>query len=237
MVVYFPNMIKEKRVDKKKKLYYSIIEVKLKRGIFITFEGPDGSGKTTHSIKLTEYLSRLGLPVVHTREPGGTSIAEQLRKVLLNPNSSISPQTELLLYEAARAQHTRELIRPALEQGKVVICERYADATVAYQGYGRKWDLTTIKRLNKIVTEGLEPDLTFLIDIDVKKGLARLQRDKRKIDRLEQETLAFHQRVRQGYLKLARLYPQRIKIIPGEQPEEKNTTLIQQYINKKFKLI
>ena len=206
----------------------------MKRGIFITFEGPDGGGKTTHSLMLTKYLTQRGFSVVHTREPGGTTIAEQLRKILLNPRNKMSPQTELLLYAAGRAQHTHELIWPALRQGKIVICERYSDATLAYQGAGRQKNLTVIKRLNKIATGGLEPDLTLLIDLDVKKGLARVKQANRKVDRLEQETLSFHQRVRKGYLKLAKNYPRRIKIIPGEQAKEKNAELIKAYVDKKL---
>ncbi|MDI6641065.1 MAG: dTMP kinase [Elusimicrobiota bacterium] len=182
------------------------------KGIFITFEGPDGSGKSTQVELLVNYLRLRGYDVVHTREPGGTSLAEFLRDVLLKVDANISPTTELLLYAASRAQHTSELIRPALKLGKIVLCERYTDATVAYQGYGRKINLKLVHQLNKIATDGLTPDLTILLDLPVEKGLKRIKKGRIK-DRFEREELSFHRRVRSGYLSIAKLEPKRIKVI------------------------
>lgn len=181
----------------------------MKKGLFITFEGPDGSGKSTQVELLKNYLIRCKFQVVHTREPGGTSLAEFLRDVLLRTDAKIIPIAELLLYSAARAQHTAELIKPNLQKGKIVLCERYTDATVAYQGYGRKLDLKFIKKLNRIVTGGLVPDLTILLDVPVEIGLKRIKTR----DRLESENLSFHRRVRKGYLAIARANPKRVKII------------------------
>lgn len=154
-----------------------------------------------------------GLPVVHTREPGGTSFAENLRRILLNPKYKILPLSELLLYEASRAQHTEEVIRPAIQQGKIVVCERYTDATTAYQGYGRGLSLSTIAQLNKIATGNLVPDCTIVLDMPVNQAM---KRSKNKIkDRLEQEKNSFHHRVRKGYFMIAKKEPKRVKIIPA----------------------
>lgn len=196
----------------------------MRRGLFITFEGGEGSGKSTQARLLAARLQGLGIPVVHTREPGGTSIAESVRRVLLHPKSRIAPMTELLLYEAARAQHLAEVVVPALLAGRVVICERYTDATEAYQGYGRGLPLGEIASLNKIATQGLTPSLTFLLDVPVGRGLSaarglskRLSRRTAKTsggDRMEREPALFHQRVRRGYLALARREPRRFRVIP-----------------------
>ena len=182
------------------------------RGIFITFEGPDGSGKSTQVNLLLEYLRSRGYDVVHTREPGGTSLAEFLRDVLLKTDTKISPITELMLYTAARTQHTTEFIKPAIAEGKIVLCERYIDATVAYQGYGRKLNLKLISKLNKIATDGLKPDLTILLDFPVESGLKRIKKS-RVEDRFEREKISFHRRVRKGYLSLAKSEPERIKVV------------------------
>ncbi len=196
----------------------------MKRGIFITFEGGEGSGKSTQARLLADALKKRRIPVVHTREPGGTSIAESVRKVLLNPASRIAPLTELLLYEAARAQHLAEVVVPALGAGRTVICERYTDATEAYQGFGRGLDLRTIKTLNSIATDRLLPHLTFLLDVPVKRGLATARGLAKRLshraaranggDRMERESAAFHGRVRRGYLRLARGNPRRFRVIP-----------------------
>lgn len=196
----------------------------MRRGLFITFEGGEGSGKSTQARLLAESLKKRRVPVVHTREPGGTSIAESVRNVLLNPAGRIAPLTELLLYEAARAQHLAEVVFPALREGRTVICERYSDATEAYQGYGRGLDLRTIKTLNTIATNGLLPTLTFLLDVPVKRGLSTARRLAKRLsrraarasggDRMERESAAFHGRVRRGYLCLARGNKQRFRVIP-----------------------
>jgi dTMP kinase len=198
------------------------------KGIFITVEGPDGSGKSTQARLLCRLLSRAGLRVVHTREPGGTSIAEAVRRVLLHPSSRIAPMTELLLYEAARAQHIAEVVRPALERGRTVVCERYTDATVAYQGWGRQLPLSRIRDLNRIATGGLRPDLTLLLDVPVKEGLLRARRGGG--DRLERESSEFHRRVRRGYLALARREPRRIRLIPWEPGVERVRALVRRAV-------
>lgn len=195
----------------------------MRRGLFITFEGGEGSGKSTQARLLADHLRRRGVPVVHTREPGGTSIAESVRRILLQPDSRIAPLTELLLYEAARAQHLAEIVSPALQAGRVVICERYTDATVAYQGYGRGLNLRHIRILNDIATEKRRPDLTFLLDVPVQRGLTAARRLSKRLahgasrtrggDRMERETAQFHERVRRGYLALARREPRRFRRI------------------------
>jgi dTMP kinase len=175
-----------------------------RKGKFITLEGPEGAGKSTQASRLAEYLRSKGLEVVKTREPGGVSISEQLRSILLNPDSTIYSRAELMLYAAGRAQHTQELIVPALESGKYVVCERYIHASMAYQGYGRGLDMGLIRELNDIATGGLAPDIVFLFDIDVAEGLQRVKSSDRELDRLEQENLLFHQKVRDGYLEICR---------------------------------
>ncbi len=183
------------------------------KGIFITLEGPEGSGKSTQGERLSAYLKRKGLEVLCTREPGGTRIGEKLREILLSPrNRGMSPLTELLLYLASRAQHVEEVVRPALAQGKAVISARFSDSSLAYQGYGRGLDKQLIRKMNQVATGGLKPDLTILLDIDIPQGLKRA-RAGGKGDRLEQEAREFHQRVREGYLKLAKRNPKRIKIV------------------------
>ncbi len=188
-------------------------------GFFVTLEGPDGCGKSTQAVLLKKRLVESGQKVVHTREPGGTSLAENLRKILLHPEQKIFPLAELLLYESIRAQHTDEVILPALKRGEVVLCERYTDATLAYQGYGRGLSLEIIRTLNKIATKGVSPHLTLVLDIPVSQGLKRarkLQEDGKKGDRLEREGLSFHTRVREGYLAIAQKEPKRVRIISAE---------------------
>ncbi len=181
-----------------------MIESNNNPGKFITLEGPEGAGKSTQARLLSKYLKEKGYPSVWTREPGGVSIAEQLRELLLNPDSKIFSRAELLIYAAGRAQHTEELINPALQAGKYVICERYIHASLAYQGYGRKLNLDLIRNLNDIATGGINPDLTVIFDIPVKKGLQRTKDSGNQLDRLESENLQFHRRVRKGYLKLSK---------------------------------
>lgn len=186
-------------------------------GFFITLEGPDGSGKSTHAKFLTHSLKILGYPIHHTREPGGTQLAERLRGILLHAKSRMVPVAELFLYLAARAQHVAEVLRPQLARGAVVICERFSDATLAYQGYGRGLKFAKIRQLNALATGGLRPDLTILLDVPTPRGLSRArnakQRRKRHLDRLERETNAFHRRVRRGYLALATQEPGRIHVV------------------------
>ncbi len=182
----------------------------MKKGIFITLEGPEGSGKTTQARLLCSYLKRRGLKVLHTREPGGTQIGEKIREILLNKkNTAMRDETELLLYLAARAQIVNEIIKPALAKGFTVVCDRFSDATAAYQGYGAGMDIALIKKLNEVAISGLMPRLTVLLDIKTEKGLKRAA-DK---DRMEEKSVEFHKRVRRGYLQLARREPSRIKVV------------------------
>jgi dTMP kinase len=183
----------------------------LKRGIFITFEGPEGSGKTTHSRLLCEFLRKKGHKVLHTREPGGVLISEKIRKILLDPkNKGMDVACEMLLYMAARAQIVKEKILPGLKQGKIVVCDRFTDATLAYQGYAGGMDLEVIGNIAGIVTKGLKPDITFLLDIDAGAGLLRTGRSK---DRMERKSILYHNKVRSGYLSIAKKEPKRMKVL------------------------
>lgn len=186
--------------------------------MFISFEGPEGSGKTTQIPNLTDFLREQGFRVFTTREPGGTDIGEQIRSVLMKlDNTSMSPRTEILLFLAARAQLVEQCIRPELEQGGIVISDRYADATLAYQGYGHGTDLDTLRSLLDFATGKLYPELTILLDLTPEQGLQR-KRDGGEWNRLDAYELEFHQRVWQGYRELARLDPQRWVVIDASQP-------------------
>lgn len=189
-------------------------------GLFISFEGIEGTGKTTQAQLLSARLSARGHRTVLTHEPGGTVIGDRVREILLLPeHREMSSTTELLLYNAARAQHLAELILPALERGDAVITDRFADSTVAYQGYARGIDLTLITSLDGIATGGTRPELTILFDLDVETGLRR-NRDINKVDRLELETIEFHRRVREGFLEIARAEPGRVKVVDASLPPE-----------------
>ncbi|MCX5680139.1 MAG: dTMP kinase [Candidatus Omnitrophica bacterium] len=184
----------------------------LNKGFFITFEGCEGCGKSTHSRLLYDYLERLGYGCVITREPGGTRAGEEIRKILLHSDGiKISDVTELFLFESARAQIVRQIIRPALDKKRIVICDRFSDATLAYQGYGARIPALTIKALDKVATGGIMPDLTFVLDIDVLTGLGRAKR--KGYDRMEKKALSYHRRVRTGYLAIAAKEPARVKIV------------------------
>ncbi len=188
--------------------------------MFITIEGPEGGGKTSHIAPLADYLGKTGYSVVTTREPGGTEIGNQVREILTRlENTNMHPRTETLLFLAARAQLVEQCIRPHLEQGSLVICDRYADSTLAYQGYGHGNDLAELRTLLHFATGGLWPDLTFLLDILPEKGLQR-KRSGGEWNRLDAYALAFHQRVWQGYHELARHEPQRWVVIDASQPFE-----------------
>jgi dTMP kinase len=189
--------------------------------MFITFEGPEGSGKSTQIKLLTTYLQNKGWSVITTREPGGTPIGDQIRACLHDVNNTaMTPSAELLLYSASRAQLVGELIRPALAQGQIVLCDRYADSTLAYQGYGRGLDLASLHQITHFATGGLQPDLTLLLDLDVEAGLARRQSGGEEMNRLDREAVAFHQRVRQGYFQLVQADPQRWVVIDADRPVE-----------------
>ena len=189
--------------------------------MFITFEGPDGSGKTTQIRLLVEWLQELGHAVALTREPGGTEIGDQIRAVVHDPsNTAIDPRTEILLYSADRAQHVAECVLPALAKGKVVISDRYADSTLAYQGYGRALDLETLQRITDFATRRLKPDLTLYLDIAPHVGLQRRQAGGGEWNRLDAEALEFHQRVRDGYLALMSGDPDRWVMIDAARSIE-----------------
>ena len=182
----------------------------MSRGKFITIEGPEGSGKSTHSRLLCEFLRGRGHKVLHTREPGGTRLGEAIRQVLLDKkNKKMSDGCELFLFLAARAQIVAEVIMPALKKGYIVVCDRFHDATVAYQGYGAGMDLKLIDSMGKFATGGLKPDLTILLDVETKAGLKRAGIK----DRMEIKSVGFHKKVRQGYLKIAGKEPRRVKLI------------------------
>lgn len=187
--------------------------------MFITLEGPEGAGKTTQALLLAEYLKAEGREVVLTREPGGTRIGQEIRSMLLNSfNQELDFLTELLLYAADRSQHVAEVIRPALIQGKTVICDRYIHSMIAYQCYGRGLSRQVVDDLNKIAVGGVWPDITFVLDLPVEAGLERAS-NRRAKDRIEQEKLEFHQRVRNGFLELA-LADRRLKVIKADENQE-----------------
>jgi len=193
-------------------------------GLFITFEGGEGCGKSTQSRLLLKKLEQQNIPVVLTHEPGGTALGNELRKTLKRKQgSSISPQAELFLLAASRAQLVAEVIRPALKEGKVVICDRFTHSTMVYQGYGRGLDFTAIKMVNNMATRNLNPDLIILLDISPEQGLARKQSLK---DRFELEDLSFHRRVREGYVKMAAAEPDRWLVIDASLPKGKIAEII-----------
>ncbi len=186
--------------------------------MFITLEGPEGSGKTSHIPPLVEFLREKGYTVFPTREPGGTSIGEQIRAVIHDlKNAEMHPRTETLLYQAARAQIVEQVFKPRLAAGEIVISDRYADSTIAYQGYGHQQDLEQVRSLVRYATGGLVPDLTLLLDIDVEAGLRRKTQNGSEWNRLDAYTVEFHQRVRRGYLQMAEAEPQRWVLIDASR--------------------
>ena len=191
-------------------------------GKLIVFEGVEGCGKTSQMQLCQEWLQSLGVSVVLTREPGGTELGFDLRRLLLEKadNKPIAEVTELLLYAADRAQHVEQELKPNLAQGKYILCDRYIESTIAYQGYGRGLNMSLIEQLNYIATGGLLSDLTIWLDVDVEVGLARKRGGEEALDRIEQETIAFHRRVQQGYAELAASYPERIIRIDGSLSKE-----------------
>ena len=197
--------------------------------LFITFEGGEGCGKTVQSRALYRRLQRLAIPVLLTREPGGTPLGKKLSHWLKWTDAlDISPLTELLLFNASRAQLVAKVIRPSLENGLVVICDRYADSTTVYQGYGRGLDMAIVEATNRAATQGLKPDLTVLLDMPVEEGLARKSKERK--DRFEQEDIAFHQRLREGYLKLAAEEPQRWLVVDARQSKTEVREIVWQKV-------
>jgi dTMP kinase len=199
--------------------------------LFITFEGGEGSGKSVQAKELYRRLSQLAIPALLTHEPGGTLFGKKVGRWLKwSQEKDISPLAELMLFNASRAQLVAEVIQPALKSGKVVISDRYADSTTAYQCYGRELDLAMVKAINEAATQGLTPNLTILLNMPVKEGLAR--KGTKKQDRFEQETLAFHQRVREGYLKLAADEPERWLVVDASQSKRKIAEIIWQRVSQ-----
>lgn len=199
------------------------------QGMFITFEGIDGSGKDTQAKLLAKYFKNKGYSVIRTREPGGTSIGEKIRKILLSPKiSRVDQRAEVLLFAASRAQIVSNIIKPALEKGKIVISNRYVDSSYAYQGIARKMGLDWVIEINKWATQGLLPDITFFLDIPEELGLKRVDKSRNIRDKIEKDGEIFQKKVREGYYKLAKLFPERYRIIDANRNED----LIQKDIKK-----
>lgn len=219
----------------------------MRRGLFITFEGGEGAGKSTQIRLFVSWLKKKRIPVVLTLEPGGTFIGRRIRDLLLNPSyKGLNPRSELLLYEADRAQHVDEVVLPALHAGKIVVSDRYADSSTVYQGMCRRLGVDWTEKLNAFATTGLMPDLAFVLDIPEKEGLGRVRnrvksdprlKGKRKVvkmDRLEREKMSFHRQVRQGFLKLAKKYPRRIQVLDARQTPDVIQSDIQKRVLKRL---
>lgn len=203
---------------------------KQKKGYFITFEGADGSGKTTQIKKLAEYLNSKNIKNIVTRDPGGTELGSMLREILLHHKGYIAPDCELLLYMADRAQHINEKIIPALEEGTTVLCDRFIDSSVAYQGYGRGLDINKINELNSFVIKNTIPDVTILLDVDTEVAAERIVREK---DRFELEAQSFHKKLREGYLKIAEQNTFRFIVVDANDSPENVFKNIVQLLEKK----
>lgn len=204
----------------------------MEKGLFITFEGADGCGKTTQMQLLAQHLSEKGYDIVLTREPGGKGLGEKIREILLNYDGEVSDQCESFLFLADRAQNIDTIVNPAIASGKIVLCDRHTDSTVAYQGYGRGLDLERINMLNNIATNGRKPDLTFVFDIDTETSMKRIGKEK---DRMESAGVDFHNRVREGYLQIAHQEPERIVVIDASKSiEEIHEKVLTQMAKKIF---
>jgi dTMP kinase len=205
------------------------------KGLFITFEGTEGSGKTTQISLLTEWLDQRKIPYLAVREPGGTKIGDLIRNILLNNKlTEMKQRTEILLYAASRAQLVEQKILPALQAGQLVICDRYLDSSVVYQSLAANWDLKEVLSVNQVATGGLKPIRTYLLDLPIEIGQKRLMARRTQKDRIEQKELAFHQRVREGYLKLAEEEPNRFRVISADQKIQR---IHQQIIDDLFPLL
>lgn len=204
----------------------------MQKGLFITFEGADGCGKTTQLNLLKDYLTKKHFDVVLTREPGGKGLGEKIREILLNYDGEVSNRCESFLFLADRAQNVDIIVTPAIKQGKIVLCDRHTDSSVAYQGYGRGLDIEQIKALNNLATGGKQPDLTLVFDVDIKTSMKRVGSHK---DRMESSGIEFFNRVRNGYLELAKQEPDRIKVVDSttsiEDVHKQVLDIINRYIN------
>jgi len=204
------------------------------KGKFITFEGSEGSGKSTQIVLLRSYLKKKRKSVIFVREPGGTKISEHIRKLLLDVKSEgMNDETEMLLYMAARAQLVAQVILPALNKGQIVLCDRFLDSTVAYQGFGNDVNMMMIKKIGAFATQGISPDLTFFFDLDVKTGFSRI--GQRAKDRIERRALNYHRRVHQGFKKIAQREPHRVKTIQASLAKEEIQAIIRRYVDQMLK--
>jgi dTMP kinase len=210
--------------------------MKTNKTIFITLEGCEGAGKSVQSSLLAQYLKSLGREAVVVREPGGTPFSEQIRQILLSPQTKLTSISELFLYESARANLVNEKIKPALAAGKIVISDRFIDATVAYQGFGRGLDISMIEKLNSVACAGLEPTLTLYLDVDVKEGLMRAKQAEAEFgadgDRMERESLDFHNAVRNGYLYIVEMQKERVKFIEAKDGIDATQKAIRKEVDK-----
>jgi len=203
---------------------------------FITIEGGEGSGKTSLIKLLVNDFKKLNIDTLTSREPGGSKIAEEIRQVILNvENTKMDYMTEALLYAASRKQHLEEIIKPAINEGKLVICDRYIDSSLAYQGWARGLGIENVYDINMYATEGFLPDLTLFIDIPAEVGLERIKSNNRDVDRLDLEKISFHHKVREGYLKIAEMYPERIVVIDGNKSLEEVYEDIKKVIFERIK--
>ena len=203
-------------------------------GIFITMEGPDGSGKTTQIDLLKKYLEHKGYDIVIAREPGGTVIGEAIREIILNPEyEEMGHMTELLLYASARAQLVNQVIKPALAEGKAVICDRFVESSAVYQGIGRGLGVDTVYEVNNYALGGVQPKLTIFMDLDAEEGIKR-KKEQAELDRMEKEDLSFHKRVVDGYRQLAKLYPERIVPMDATLPSETIHSMIVEEVERRF---
>ncbi|MFW9335967.1 dTMP kinase [Paenibacillus polymyxa] len=207
-----------------------------RKGIFITLEGGDGSGKTTMIQRLAKYMEEEGYLVVTTREPGGIEISEKIRSIILDPaHTSMDARTEALLYAAARRQHLVEKVKPAIEQGAIVLCDRFVDSSLVYQGFARGIGIEEVASINRFAVDDWEPDATFYLDIEPELGLARINASRgEEMDRLDMESISFHHKVREAYLELARKFPERITIVDASPAPEQVEQVLKDLLKKRF---
>ncbi len=203
----------------------------MQKGLFITFEGADGCGKSTQMKLLTDYLIKKGYDVITTREPGGKGLGEKIREILLNYDGEVSNRCESFLFLADRAQNIDITVKPAVSQGKIVLCDRHTDSSVAYQGYGRGLDIEEINALNNLATSGLKPDLTFVFDVDIETSMKRVGTEK---DRMESSGTEFFNKVRRGYLEIAKQEPERVKVIDSTKSIEDVFSDVCEQVNQKL---